>query len=280
MKLSKLIANMKEIHIGGRFLQENTNIALHQQRAFNKLFEWCEPLNLLIAYDDKDIAKIVDSVWRLKKPTIALASTEYIDIDERLELAFTYMCISLMITGNGAESKIDKQEFEDMAYQEALQYAVSVQTVGYDNAKRVYEQQSFIEGVEFDCLGRVYLVSSEFVTKVIDCILCGRQCLNSAESKQLELYKSYIAGEVRAIDKEKLLAVDKAVFHRLMNDEEKILKYDSEDLDRCSTLFCEFSKIDQKVAHSDFADVESKRMGFMECDKPMCCKTNNRCEGR
>ena len=279
MTLLSLKKAIKEIHIGGRFVADDAKLEMQQQRAFNKLFSWCEPLNLLIPFDDRDVFKIVDSVWRLKKPLIAKFDSHYIDIDERLDMAFTYIMISLMITGNGAESKMDKAEYEEMAYREALEYAVGIEHVGYDNAKRVYEQESFIEGVEFDCLGRVYLVSSEFVTKVIDCILCGRQCLNSAESKQLEIYKAYIAGTVRAVDKEKLLAVDKAVFHRLMNDEEKILKYDSKDLALCTTLFCEFSKIDQGVVHSDFADVESKRMGFMECDKPMCCKTNNRCEG-
>ena len=99
--------------------------------------------------------------------------------------------------------------------------------------------------------------------------------MGSAESKQLELYKSYIDGTVRAGDKEKLLAVDKAVFYRLMNDVEKLTKYSSEDLANCSTLFCEFSKIDQSLYAKEYAVEENIRMGFMECDKPMC-KTNNR----
>jgi hypothetical protein len=278
MTLAELKADMRSIHPGGRYMADDGMLKVHQKRAFSKLFEWCEPLNLLIAYDDRDIAKIVDSVWRLKKPLIAESLEAYIDIDERLDTAFTYLMISLLITGNGAESKRDKAEFEEMAYREALEYAISVQTVGYDNAKRVYEQESFIEGVEFDCLGRVYLVSRAFVDKVIDCILCGRQCLSSAEAKQLELYKKYIAKEVRAVDKEKLSAVDKAVFHRLVNDPERLAKYSNEDLAKCSTLFCEFSKLDQDGAVDEWVNIESKRMGWMECDKPMC-RTNNRCGG-
>ena len=252
-------------------------MATHQRRAFSKLFAWCEPLNLLIAYDDRDIAKIVDSVWRLKKPMIGETEESYIDIDERLELAFIYIMISLMITGNGKESKIDKAEFEEMAYREALEYQVGVMTVGIDNAKRVYEQESYVTGVSFDCLGRVYEVSSEFVDLVIDCILCGRQCMNASESSQLELYKRYIAGEVRPVDKEKLLAVDKAVFKRIINDEAKIKAYDSDKLNEVSTLFCAYSKLLDNEPVPDWVHEEDKRMGFSECDKPMCCKTNNRC---
>jgi hypothetical protein len=278
MTLGELQQNIKDIHPGGRAVSTSQQMQIHQKRAFSKLFQWCTPLNLLVAYNDRDIEKIVDDVWRLKSPRIAKNTIEYIDIDKRLELAFTYALISLTITGNGKESKIDKAEYEDMAYREALEYAVKVEDVGYDTAKLVYEMESFVTGVEFDCLGRVYHVSSAFVDMVIDCILCGRQCMNSAEYSQLELYKSYIDGDVKAVDYEKLLAVDKAVFYRLMNDVEKLTKYSSEDLARASTLFCEFSKIDQGVDASGFAVVEDKRMGFMECDKPVC-ESNNRCEG-
>lgn len=263
-------------HPGGR-APASLDFTTLQSRAFLELTKYCEPLNLLIAYDDRDILKIVDSVWRLKKPLIAENDTNYIDIDERLDRAFVYMCIALSITGNGKESKIDRAEFDAMAYRECLDYAVSIGTVGYDTAKRVYEQESFVTGVEFDCLGRIYKVSSSFVDLVIDCILCGRRCMYSAESKQLELYKDYIAGTVRAADKERLMAVDKAVFHRLMNDPEKLMKYSADDLAQATTLFCEFSKIDQGIEHSAFADVENTRMGFYECDAPKCETNNNRC---
>jgi len=279
MTLAQLQQDIQNIHPGGRAISTPTQMITHQKRAFSKLFEWCEPLNLLIAYDDRDVAKIVDDVWRLKSPRIATTVDEHIDIDKRLELAFTYMLISLTITGNTKESKIDKLEYEDMAYREALEYAVKVLAVGYDTAKLVYEMESFVTGVEFDCLGRVYHVSSAFVDMVIDCILCGRQCMGSGEASQLEMYKKYIAGDVRVVDFEKLLAVDKAVFYRLVNDFEKLTKYDNDDLARASTLFCEFSKIDQGILTvSEWAVIEDKRMGFLECDKPIC-KSNNRCGG-
>jgi len=279
MKLSDLLSEVQTIHPGGAYGATMAKAQVHQRRAFKMLFQWCEPLNLLVAYNDREIERIVDNVWRLKSPRIAVGESEYIDIDERLKDAFIYAYIALTITGNGAESKRDRAEYEEMAYREALEYAVSVQTVGYDNAKRVYEQESFITGVSFDCLGRVYHVSSAFVDLVIDCILCGRQCMGSAEAAQLERYKAYIDGTVRAADKEKLIALDKAVFHRLMNDPQKLTKYSNDDLAKCSTLFCEFSKLDQDVATEEWVSDESLRMGWMECDAPVCGTNNNRCGG-
>lgn len=279
MTLGTLLGEVQTIHPGGAFGADETKAQVHQRRVFGMLFQWCEPLNLLVAYNDRDIEKIVDGVWRLKKPRIATATGEHIDIDERLNNAFIYAYISATITGNGAESKRDKAEFEEMAYREALEYAVSVQTVGYDNAKRVYEQESFITGVYFDCVGRVYEVSRAFVDLVIDCILCGRRCMNSAEAAQLERYREYIEGTVRAADKEKLIALDKAVFHRLMNDPEKLAAHAADELAQASTLFCEFSKLDQGVDTEAWVKDESLRMGWKECDAPVCGRTNNRCEG-
>ncbi|GEM_PF-2221295 len=231
-------------------------LAIYQQMAFDYMLALCEPLNLVIFYRDSDIARIVrveEEVY-LKAPKIATNSNEFIDIDKRLEVSFVYVICSLIL-GDKA--------YKERAYRLLLEYSLEVGDMGYVKAKEVYESRfSFINGVVFDALGRIYRVDKSFRDKTIDTLLCKKVCLNSSFYLQIKAYEKYLKGVFEPQDRLKFEALDLAIFSHLV-DSGDVLKYRDEELTRVTSLFCRFSK--KEMDEGDKA--LDKRMEY-----GMCCE--------
>lgn len=230
LTLAQLAERLTIVNLQGMAKLDNAKLEVYQAMAFDWMLKLCEPLNLLVPYQDNNIARTLEDGWFLKKPTIAKTDEEYIDIDERLEMAFIYIIVSFLAVKNGGEKRFEASRL-------VLEYAVETNELGYSKAKEIYEQNSFITKVKYDCLGKFYEVDEDFVKLVIDCILCYGVCMRADEATQLEKYKSYLKGVVLPLDREKLFAVDVAVFKYLMQHEELITKYSEDELNSVTTLF-------------------------------------------
>lgn len=242
MTLAQLKEKAIALKIGGRVLPDNVALKAFQEMIFDNIIQLCEPLNLAIPYQDSEIYRPIDEdgdvEWFLKKPRIAEDDVDYIDIDSRLETAFVYYLIAFV--ANDTEKLI----FERKADRMCVEYASDVLKMGLPRAKEVYEQESFVTSVRFDCVGRVYVVDSAFIDVVISCLLCGNVCMNAAQKKQLELYKIYLDnGAIRPMDVEALHALDRGVFLHLMDNMTDFASYSAEELSKVTTLFCEFENI-------------------------------------
>jgi len=239
MTLAELKQNIQTANFGGIKALTNKQLELYQQRAFEYIVEFCEPINLVVSYNDGDIYKILDDGWFLKKPTIAKSDSEYIDIDSRLDMAFVDSIISFI-----SSDPRERIEYEQRAYQKALEYAIVIEKVGYFEAKRIYEFEDFIVGVNYDCESRFYKVDTFIVELILKCILkkeCKKDLLH-IHNLFLKQYEKYISGVVDPRKREKLQAVDREVYKKLMCDGELVNKYEFEDLKRVTTLFCEFNE--------------------------------------
>lgn len=258
MTLAELRSKADSIKIGGRVLP--ANLSVFQEAIFATITQLCSPLNLLIPYRDKDLLTFVgeddeckNTKWYLRKPIIAKEDSEYIDIDSRLDMAFVYLLAAYV----AADS--DRVRFEQLAERICVEYACSVDAMGFAKAKEVYGLESFITDVRFDCVGRFYIVDADFVKLVIDCLLCGNVCMDAAKYERLQLYKQYLAGEsIRPIEIPNLQALDRAVFLYIMNNLEAFSAYSASDLSRVTTLSCEFEKL---------ANGESVEPWVLEIDK-------------
>lgn len=242
MTLAELRTQVDDVKIGGRVPLDNAKLQAYQTMAFDTLTQLCYPLNLAIPYQDKDIYRFIENVdgveWFLKKPRIASEDADFVDIDSRLEMALVYLIAAFMAADEY------RAAFELRAERICVNYACEVLKMGWPKAKEVYEQESFLTGVRFDCLGQVYQVSLSFVQSVIGCLLCGSVCLNAASKKQLDLYKGYLAGDpVRPVDLETFRAIDIAVFMYLTDNMADYTDYSAEELSTVTTLFCEFQNI-------------------------------------
>lgn len=243
MTLAQLKEKVDALKIGGRVLPDNVKLETFQSMVFDHIIQLCDPLNLAIPYQDSDIVRPInddgDGEWFLKKPRIAKEDADYIDIDSRLETAFVYYLIAFLANDNA------KVGFEHRADRMCVEYAVSVLEMGLSKAKRVYEEENFLTNVRFDCVGRKYCVDVSFVETVINCLLCGKVCMDAAQKKQLELYNSYLNGNsVRPVYIESLRALDTAVFLHILDNMKKYEAYSSEKLESITTLSCEFEKIE------------------------------------
>jgi len=261
MTLGQLKEQIGAINPQGMYPLTTEKLKVYQQMAFDWLLKLCEPLNLLVPYQDQNIYREVGEGWFLLKPTIAIQDEHIIDIDERLDLAFSYIVVHFI--GMNDVSVMKRGE----AYRLVLEYATDVNELGYSKAKEIYEQESFITNVKFDCYGKFYEVKSSFVEKVIDCILCNNVCMNANDNKQLEKYKLYLTGVVSPLDKERLKAVDTAVFNYLMNNMELIEKYSEEELNSVTTRFNELCKLGEGEAVDNDIESLDKRLA-----SPACCE--------
>ena len=261
MTLKQLKEQIGAINPQGMYPLTNEKLKTYQQMAFDWLLKLCEPLNLLVPYQDQNVYRAVDDGWFLLKPTIATEDEHFIDIDERLDLAFSYIIVHFI--GMNDIAMIKRSE----AYRLVLEYANNVNELGYSKAKEVYEQESFITTVKFDCFGKFYDVKSSFVKMVVDCILCNSVCMRADENKQLEKYKLYLTGVVTPLDKERLKAVDTAVFNYLMTDMELIAKYSEEQLNSVTTRFNELCKFSEgEVVDNDIESLDRRLAS------PACCE--------
>lgn len=259
MTLAELITQVEAVKIGGRLPLTADKRALYQSMAFDAVTQLCYPLNLSIPYQDKDIYRYIDAIdgveWFLKKPRIAQNDTDFIDIDSRLDLALVYQFAAYMAADN------DRAVLELRAERICVEYACEVLKMGLSKSKEVYEQESFLSGVRFDCLGQVYTVQYSFIRAVIDCLLCGSVCLNAAEKKQLDIYKGYLDGEpVPPVDLDSFRAIDIAVFMEISNHIEDYGDYTTEQLSTVTTLFCEFDKIYNDEAVEDWITEMDRRI--------------------
>lgn len=261
MTLTQLKQKIEIANLQGMAALSNYKLEVYQQMAFDWMLNLCEPLNLLVAYKDSNIYRAVGDEWFLKKPIIAKNDDEYIDIDERLEMAFVYIIISFLAVSNGGEKRFEASRL-------VLEYAININEMGYSKAKRVYEQESFLTAVKFDCYGKFYEVSEDFVKLIIDCILCNGVCMDASENLQLEKYKSYLVGVVLPLDKERLVAVDNAVFKYLMKDIELVVKHSEDELNAVTTRFEELCKVGEgQTVDSDVIALD-KRMATDACCEP------------
>ncbi len=261
MTLAQLKERYEALKIGGRKLPIDTNLEVFQAMVFDTIVQLCDPLNLAIPYQDSDIYRPInedgDVEWFLKKPRIAKVDADYIDIDSGLETAFVYYLIAFLANDE------DKLVFERRADRMCVEYACNVLKMGLPKAKEVYEQESFLTAVHFDCVGKFYEVSNAFVDAVLNCLLCGNVCLNAAQKKELDLYKSYLAGDpVHPFDVEPLRAVDAAVFLKIMDNMDLYADYTAEQLSEATTLSCEFGKILLGEAVESWVTEMDIRLGF------------------
>jgi hypothetical protein len=259
MTLAELKSKADKVKLSGRVVPDNLTMVVYQEMVFDKITQLCEPLNLAIPYQDSNIYRHIEyddigTEWLLKKPTIANNDGDYIDIDSRLELAFIYYTASLFAVDK------DRAELEYRADRICYEYSAEVLRMGFPRAKEVYEMESFIDSVWFDCVGRRYGVESSFITTLIDCMLCGNVCHNAHTAKQINLYKSYIAGEsINPLYIEQMRAIDREVFNTILNDQTMFTKYTPAQLSSVTTLWCSMVKIDDGVAVDTFADETNKR---------------------
>ena len=243
MTLAELRDRANSIKIGGRVLP--ADLSVFQEAIFATITQLCTPLNLLIPYRDREILTFVgeddeckNTKWYLRKPTVAKEDSEYIDIDSRLDMAFVYLLAAYV----AADS--DRVRFEQLAERICVEYACSVDAMGFAKAKEVYGLESFITDVRFDCVGRFYIIDEDFVKLVIDCLLCNGVCMDFAMYDRLELYKTYLAGgSIKPMDFDSVRAIDIAVFLYIMNNLEEYKAYSAEQLSRVTTLSCEFEKL-------------------------------------
>jgi len=268
MTLAELREKANGIKIGGRVLP--TDLSVFQDAVFNSITQLCTPLNLLIPYEDRDILAFVgedrecQSVkWYLKKPIIAKSDSEYIDIDSRLDMAFVYLLAAFVAVDS------DRVRFEQLAERICVEYACSVDAMGFAKAKEVYCLESFVTAVRFDCVGRYYVIDSDFIELVVSCLLCGNACGDAASFERLELYKRYLDGEsVRPTELQNLQALDRGVFLYIMNNLEEFSKYSAEQLSKITTLSCEFEKL---------ANGESVEEWVLEIDKRLYLEIGGSC---
>ncbi len=261
MTLVQLKEEANALKIGGRVLPSNMHLEVFQKMVFDNIIQLCDPLNLAIPYQDSDIYRPInedgDVEWFLKKPRIAEEDADYIDIDSRLETAFVYYLIAFLAADD------DRVLFERRADRMCVEYACDVLEMGLPKAKEVYEQENFVTAVRFDCVGRVYEVSRAFVDVVISCLLCGNVCMNAAQKKQLDLYKSYLDAEpVRPMDLESLRALDAAVFLHVMENMELYAAYTVDQICNITTLSSEFEKILLEEAVEPWVSEINIRLGF------------------
>lgn len=237
MTLAQLKNKIKASNLQGMSELSNEQLETYQSMAFDWICKLCEPLNLVIGYQDTGIYRSLGDGWFLKKPVIAKSDDEYIDIDDRLEMAFVYIVVHFIGVNDNAMMKRSE------ASRLVLEYSIDVNELGYSKAKEVYEQESFIQAVKFDCYGKFYEVRERFVKLVVDCILCNGVCMRADEHTQLEKYKNYLNGVVLPLDREKLKAVDTAVFNYFINDMNELVKYSEEELNSVTTRFIELCKV-------------------------------------
>jgi len=261
MTLAQLKVRADALKIGGRVLPSNDKLEAFQTMVFDNIIQLCDPLNLAIPYQDSDIYRPInedgDVEWFLKKPRIAEGDADYIDIDSRLETAFVYYLIALVANDE------DKVVFERRADRMCVEYAVSVLKMGLPKAKEVYEEESFVTSVHFDCVGRVYQVDASFVDLVMSCLLCGQTCMVASQRKQLDLYKSYLEGEPsRPADLSALRALDRAVFLYLLDHIELVDVHGTEKLNTITTLSCEFEKISNNEPVETWVDETATRLNL------------------
>ena len=259
MTLAQLKFNIESANLQGMAPLSTAQLEVYQQMAFDWICKLCEPLNLLIGYQDTGIYRSLGDGWFLKKPIIAQSDDEYIDIDDRLDLAFIYIIIHFIGVNDNAIIKRNE------ASRLALEYSIDINELGYSKAKRVYEQESFITVVKFDCFGKFYEVCEDFVKTVIDCILCKGVCMRADEHKQLEKYKTYLNGVVNPNNREKMRAIDNAVFVYLMSDVKRFSSYSAEELGSVTTRFEELCKISTGESVADDVIALDKRLMNSAC---------------
>lgn len=252
MTLALLKTSIQAVNLQGFAPLKNEQLEVYQQMAFDWICKLCEPLNLLISYRDTAIYRPVGDGWYLKKPMIAKNDDEYIDIDERLNMAFIYIIVHFI--GSNENSMMKRSEASSLI----LAYSITVSEMGYTKAKQVYEQESFITNVKFDCFGKYYEVCPEFIKTAISCIIECKACMRVEEAKQIEKYKQYLNGVVLPLDREKLVALDSAIFTYLMKNIELISKYSEEQLNSVSTRFIELCKIGTDTVDSDVIALDKR----------------------
>jgi len=270
MTLAQLKFKIASANLQGMYPLDNDKLEVYQQMAFDWLCKLCEPLNLVVGYQDSSLYRSLGDGWFLKKPVIAQEDDEYIDIDDRLDLAFTYIIIYFIGVNDNAMMKRNE------ASRLALEYATDVNELGYSKAKEVYEHKSFINGVKFDCFGKFYDVDERFVKMVIDCILCNGACVQGYEYSYIQKYKDYLNGVVKPLDREKMKAVDSAVFLYLMKNMDLIREYSEEALSSVTTRFDELCKIgsddvdrdvialDKRMLHNACCDIANSKKGCVD----------------
>ena len=242
MTLAQLKEQADALKIGGRVLPDNLKLEAFQSMIFDDIIQLCDPLNLAIPYRDSNIIRPINEdgnyEWFLKKPRVATLDTDYIDIDSRLDMAFVYYLLAFVANDD------DRVIFELRADRVCIEYACNVLRMGLSKSKEVYEEESFLTSVRFDCVGRMYYVDETFVDLVISCLLCGNPCMVSAQKKQLELYKTYLTGaSMCPTDVEALRALDTAIFMYLFNNMGEFTSYSVDELAGITTLTCELEKL-------------------------------------
>jgi len=258
MTLAQLKFNIQTANMQGMAPLSNGKLEVYQQMAFDWILKLCEPLNLLISYRDKDIYRAVDDNWYLKRPVIAKGDDEYIDIDSRLDLPFTYIIIHFL--GMNEVARMKRGE----AYRLVVEYSNNVSELGYSKAKRLYAQESYITAVNFDRHGKFYWVDENFVKLVVDVLLCHNRCMDSSMYTQITKYKLYLTGIVDAQNRESMRAVDSAVFEYLLKNPKYFNDYDAEALNNITTLF-------EKLCNAE-PDVEALDKRLVD---NVCCIENH-----
>jgi len=261
MTLAQLKQKASALKIGGRVLPSDVQLETFQEMIFDSIIQLCEPLNLAIPYQDSDIYSPIKEdgaiEWFLKKPRIAKEDADYIDIDSGLELAFVYYLIAFVANDN------DKVNFEQKAERVCVEYAVSVLEMGLPRAKEVYEEESYITSVRFDCVGKYYEVNVSFVLEVISCLLFHNVCMNASYKKQIERYKLYLQGaSMRPSDLSSLRALDRAIFLYVMNNMEEYSSCSDEMLSSITTLSCELGKLFRGESVEPWVEEIDKRLGI------------------
>jgi hypothetical protein len=124
-----------------------------------------------------------------------------------------------------------------------------------------------------DIFGDKYYVNTNFIKYLIQHFL---YCDAVTEQNNnywviLQDYIRYIdRQEPKYVKKKQLIAIDTAVFNFLMENVEHIEKRTNNELQKMTTLFCEFSKLEKGLPTKTFAVEENRRLGVINKEKKMC----------
>ena len=94
MTLAALKKKIETANLQGMSQLSNEQLEVYQAMAFDWMLQLCEPVNLVVPYQDENIYETLSDGWFMKRPIIALNDEDHIDIDERLDMAFVYIIVS------------------------------------------------------------------------------------------------------------------------------------------------------------------------------------------
>ena len=125
-----------------------------------------------------------------------------------------------------------------------------------------------------DYFGVKYIVNKVFMRHLLGYLIYNKTSNDLPKNYLLTLkdYTTYMKGEYFKADTEQMIALDIEVFKYIISNDVLLGSLTEEQLNNASSLFCEFSKIDQDLDHAPFADVVNMRLGAICNEEEICAR--------